>query len=296
MRRTRGAVVFAAVALGVVSAATPAVADTPAQLQSVTIEGDAVVGSTLQANVDATGDPAPTIDYQWARCDPEQPNRCKTIAGATADHYTITSDDLGYRLVVRVTATNSSGTDEGKSAPTDVVVNPPEPAPQPEPTPQPAPQPTPQPAPAPAPTQPAPAPTQPAPAPTQPAPAPTQLVAGVVVTGPRYLRPFPVVRVAGSSVRGGAHIRLLRVTAPRTARVTVGCRGKGCPVRRLALRPGRIRQFERFLPAGVVITIRVTRASYIGKYVRLVIRSRAAPKRRDACLLPGRSRPVRCPG
>jgi hypothetical protein len=77
--------------------------------------------------------------------------------------------------------------------------------------------------------------------------------------------------------------------------VEVSCRGTACRLRRLLVRPGRIRQFERFLPAGLVLTIRVTRAGYIGKYVRLVIRSRAAPERRDACLMPGRSRPTRCP-
>jgi hypothetical protein len=67
-------------------------------------------------------------------------------------------------------------------------------------------------------------------------------------------------------------------------------------VRRLSLRPGRVRQLERFLPAGLAITIRVTRVGYVGKYVRFVILSDAPPERHDACLLPGRIRPVRCPG
>ena len=112
----------------------------------------------------------------------------------------------------------------------------------------------------------------------------------------RYLRPFPVVRVAGFSISRGASITLFRVTAPHTASVTVDCRGRGCPLRRLTRAPGRIRTFERFLPVGVAITIRVTRTGYVGKYVRLVIRARAAPERRDACLLPGHSRPAACTG
>jgi hypothetical protein len=116
-----------------------------------------------------------------------------------------------------------------------------------------------------------------------------------VTTGARFIRPFPVVRVAGSSVRRGAYIRLLRVTAPRGSKVDVRCNGRGCPLARRVFRPGRIRQLERFLPAGVLIAIRVTRASYIGKYVRLKIRASAAPERRDACLLPGRTRPSACP-
>jgi hypothetical protein len=120
-----------------------------------------------------------------------------------------------------------------------------------------------------------------------PAPPPTTRV--------RYIRPFPVVRIAGSSVTGGAYIKLLRVTAPRGSKVDVRCRGKGCPLSRRVFRPGRIHPFERFLPARLLFTIRVTRASYVGKYVRLLIRSNAAPDRRDGCLLPGRSRPSPCP-
>jgi hypothetical protein len=111
----------------------------------------------------------------------------------------------------------------------------------------------------------------------------------------RYLHPFPVVRVAGSSILGGAYVQRLSVTAPRRAIVEVTCSGKACQLRRLTLRPGHIRPFERFLPAGLKITIRVSRTGYVGKYVRLVIRSRAAPARRDACLLPGRTRPSACP-
>jgi hypothetical protein len=111
----------------------------------------------------------------------------------------------------------------------------------------------------------------------------------------RYLRPFPVVRIAGSSIAGGAYVQLLRVTAPRGSTVEVTCSGKKCQLRRLTLRPGHIRPFERFLPAGLTITIRVSRTGYVGKYVRLVIRSHAAPERRDACLLPGRTRPSACP-
>jgi hypothetical protein len=111
-----------------------------------------------------------------------------------------------------------------------------------------------------------------------------------------FINPFPVVRIQGSSVAGGAIIRVLRVTAPPRARVSIACSGTGCPLRHLAQRgAGRIRPLERYLPAGLAITIRVTRSGYIGKYVRFVVRSRAAPARRDACLLPGSNRPRRCP-
>jgi hypothetical protein len=52
---------------------------------------------------------------------------------------------------------------------------------------------------------------------------------------------------------------------------------------------------ERFLRAGTRVTIRISKANAIGKYVRLTIRDGSAPKRRDACLLPGEGAPVACP-
>ena len=58
---------------------------------------------------------------------------------------------------------------------------------------------------------------------------------------------------------------------------------------------GRIRALERYLPARTRVTIRVTKAGFIGKYVRITIRDGRAPARRDACLLPGRKRPRSCP-
>jgi hypothetical protein len=259
----------------------------------VTIQGAAAVGSTLQATADVTGTPAPTVSYQWAHCGqakPDKSNACSDLAGtaanpkdATAATYTIVGGDVGSQLIVQVTAKNSAGTDTATSAPTALV---PDPAPPPKPSPPPKPPPS------------NPPPSNPAPAPVV-TPAPAPLVAPVAPSPARpvspYLSPFPVVRVQGASVAGGAIIRMLQVTAPRRAKVNVGCVGAGCPVRHLSLRTGRIRPLERFLPAGLAITIRVTRAGYIGKYVRFIVRSHAAPERHDACLLPGSNRPRRCP-
>jgi hypothetical protein len=111
----------------------------------------------------------------------------------------------------------------------------------------------------------------------------------------RYIVPFPVVRIRGSVAARGADVTLLRVSAPRRARVSVRCAGRGCPLRRQTRRAGRLRAFERFLPAGVRITIRVRRRGYVGKYTRLRIRGGRAPARRDACVISLRRRPVRCP-
>ena len=109
------------------------------------------------------------------------------------------------------------------------------------------------------------------------------------------MRPFPVVRVKGALLRNGALITLLRVRAPSAATVAVRCKGPRCDVRRRSRGGGRIRALERFLRVGTRITIRVSKPNSVGKYVRLVIRDGAAPKRRDACLMPGSRKPVTCP-
>ena len=111
------------------------------------------------------------------------------------------------------------------------------------------------------------------------------------------LRPFPVVRIRGYFKRGGVRVTLLSVNAPRSAHITVRCVGRGCPVRTLSLAsaPARLRPFERFLPAGTVLQVRVTSAGRIGKYASFVIRARSAPLRRDLCLMPGRAKPAPCP-
>jgi hypothetical protein len=207
--------------------------------------------------------------------------------GATSATYTVDRGDIGSSLIVRVIAQNSAGPPHSAtSAPTAVVPDPAPPSPPPSnPPPPPKPPPSNPPPPKPAPVV-TPTPTA---APVAPSPPATP-----VAVSP-YLSPFPVVRIKGASVAGGAIIQVLRVTAPRGASVNVRCTGTRCPLRHLSLHTGRIRPLERFLPAGVAITIRVTRRGYVGKYVRFVVRSRAAPERHDACLLPGSSRPRHCP-
>src|SRR4051794_8873523 len=80
--KTRWLAAVAAVAVGIGAGAASALADTPATFVSATIQGEAVVGTTLTAIVDAPGDPAPTIGYQWAQCDTTG-NPCTDIPGAT---------------------------------------------------------------------------------------------------------------------------------------------------------------------------------------------------------------------
>ncbi len=121
------------------------------------------------------------------------------------------------------------------------------------------------------------------------------------------MQPFPVVRIAGSEGTRNVTIRLLTVQAPAGASVTIVCRGRGCPTKRLdTVAPARksgvasgpvlltIHRFERRLPVGVVLEIRVGKAGEIGKYTKFVTRRGKLPVRTDSCLAPTGS-PMECP-
>jgi len=115
---------------------------------------------------------------------------------------------------------------------------------------------------------------------------------------PVRMKPFPVVRMAGLVLPGGALVKILSVRAPRGARTLVRCRGRGCPApsmaRTSATRVVRFGRFERRLPAGVTLELLVRKRGFIGKYTRFQIRAGKAPTRVDRCLVPGRKRPGRC--
>jgi hypothetical protein len=132
--------------------------------------------------------------------------------------------------------------------------------------------------------------------------------------GPLRLEPFPIVRIRGVGLPGGARVQLLTVSGPAAASVQVRCIGRQCPVRvqavRAALVPGAppgmlapgvrlvsLTSFNgRYFPAGLVIEVSVTRPGYVGKVTRFLIPSRRkAPLRTDLCLLPGARVPGTCP-
>jgi large repetitive protein len=122
------------------------------------------------------------------------------------------------------------------------------------------------------------------------------------------MQPFPVVRIAGSEGARGVSISLFTVQAPTGARVTVSCRGRGCPAKPqsvlAAAGRGRrnagtvlifFKRFERALRVGAVLEIRVWRAGQIGKYTRFVVRRGKLPARQDTCLSPAGVKPMTCP-
>jgi hypothetical protein len=118
------------------------------------------------------------------------------------------------------------------------------------------------------------------------------------------LQPFPLVRIAGTVRNSGIRVMLLAVEAGAGARSTVTCSGRGCPVRsQTRVVPSatrgavwvRFRRLERFLPAGVGLEIRVSKAEKIGSYTRFAIRRHRLPTRVDTCLDPGGINPITCP-
>jgi PKD domain len=120
------------------------------------------------------------------------------------------------------------------------------------------------------------------------------------------MQPFPVVRIAGSDTASGVRLSLLTVQAPVGARVTVTCKGRGCPTKsesRVAVSTDSkggtfvvgFQRFERSLRAGVMLEIRVSRPGEIGKYTSFLVRRDRLPVRVDKCLGPTGINPIVCP-
>jgi uncharacterized protein (DUF2141 family) len=127
------------------------------------------------------------------------------------------------------------------------------------------------------------------------------------------MSPFPIVRIAGGETVSGAKINLLTVQAPVGAKVSVTCKGHGCPTKSVSLlatlskqhksksksKAGTVllsfRRFQRSLPAGVTLEIRVTKSGQIGKYTRFSVRKGKLPVRVDTCLSTNGVKPITCP-
>jgi hypothetical protein len=115
----------------------------------------------------------------------------------------------------------------------------------------------------------------------------------------RLLSPFPVVRLRGRVYPNGVRITLFTVRAPAASQVSTYCKGSSCPRKRVKILAGRrtvrVRQFERRLRAGTVLTIYVTKPGFIGKYTRFRITKGRAPLRVDRCARSPGSRARACP-
>ena len=77
------------------------------------ISGTTLAGQTLTGSTGAwSGTPPISFGYQWERC----ARSCSTITGATSSSYTLTRGDVGAKIAVVVTATNSGGSANATSA------------------------------------------------------------------------------------------------------------------------------------------------------------------------------------
>jgi hypothetical protein len=101
---------------------TGGTAAAPANTAPPTVSGTPRVGQTVNASPGTWTGTAPiSYTYDWLRCD-QTGNACATFGATTVGHL-LGAADLGARLRVRVTATNSSGPVQATSAPTDVITN-----------------------------------------------------------------------------------------------------------------------------------------------------------------------------
>lgn len=92
----------------------------PSNTSLPTISGAAELGKTLTASSGSWSGTTPiNYSYQWKRCDTNGGSCSDRSTGQT---YTLVSGDVGHRMRVSVTATNSDGSASAISSPTAVVV------------------------------------------------------------------------------------------------------------------------------------------------------------------------------
>jgi len=272
-------VVIISVAL-LLSAAAPARGATVTEAPE--IAGVASPGFELTASPGRWTPPGATATYDWLRCDTAGEG-CTRVAGSCDRRYTVRDADLGHTLRARLTVAEPGEPHvSALSAPTAVVI-------------------------------------------TEPYVIPPPVDAGascveVTPTGPGqgtftsagqtgpgttpspdtslpFIDPFPVVRLAGRFKGKRTTLTRVTVNAPRGARIRIACKGRGCPYRRkaIAVKLVRVRALQRTYRPKATIEIRVTQPRRIGKYTRLRTRRGKAPLRIDRCLMPRKSKPVRCP-
>lgn len=279
LRPWRNAVI---VCIALLVFATAAVASTVTQ--APTVSGDPAPGNILSASEGNWTPASAEAVYDWLNCNATGAS-CTPISGACGREYKVRTDDVGDTLSARLTVTDANGDAAvANSAPTAVVQ----------------------------------------PRPYIPNVGFSDTCTKVIVTAPgkgtftsgeetgggslppaeltpararAFIDPFPVVRISGRFRGKRTKLTRVSVNAPRRTRIRVACKGKGCPYRRkaVAVRLLRVRALQRTYRPKATIEIRVTQRRKIGKYTRVKTRRGKAPLRVDRCLMPEKTRPVRCP-
>lgn len=116
----------------VVAASTSAATGPPTNTARPSITGTPVVGKIFTAHNGVWDGTTPmTFKYQWTRCSSVGTSCTPISEAAQSQQFVLSTDDLGHRLRVIVTATNSAGTKSQnsplspviKAAPTNAPVN-----------------------------------------------------------------------------------------------------------------------------------------------------------------------------
>ncbi len=96
----------------------------PSNTSLPTVSGTARQGQTLTGTTGVwSGTPPVSLAFQWLRCDAVNPNLCTAVSGAANPAYALEAGDVGRRMRLRVTASNSQGSGSALSTPTAVVVS-----------------------------------------------------------------------------------------------------------------------------------------------------------------------------
>jgi hypothetical protein len=93
----------------------------PSNVAPPVISGIAREGELLSASTGSWTGPPTTYSYSWARCDQNGEN-CASVSWADASDHRLREEDVGFTVVVEVTASNSAGSASATSEPTDVVL------------------------------------------------------------------------------------------------------------------------------------------------------------------------------
>ena len=126
LRLGAGIAVTTAALAALATGSVAALADAPTNVGEPAISGLTLEGQLLTTtNGTWNGTQPMTFTYRWVRCGPNgglpDGSNCSRISGATGKTYQLRSADVGFRLRVRVTATNSSGSATVASNPTDTI-------------------------------------------------------------------------------------------------------------------------------------------------------------------------------
>jgi hypothetical protein len=131
LRRHRWLALPAVVAVVLAAALLPAAGSASSQAAPTNtaepeILGTASVGTTLTATTGAWSSSTPmTFSYQWLRCPQDgglpDGSNCGVIQSAMQSAYQLQGADVGFRMRVRVTATNNDGQASAASNPTSIV-------------------------------------------------------------------------------------------------------------------------------------------------------------------------------